>query len=715
MFIHNRLDIHKIMLAILVNLVLVNLAAAQVANLPGTIAYFKNQTELHLTKADGSDDHIIWTNPKPVSPFFSAEIDWRPDGEELAFQSGHELLCSVYADDIWAIKPDGSGLRRVTNAPECAQLAGMPKGSVSVEILNTVSGASIFFLYVDGADSAKSFVLQPGFQTTITINGVSDFGAVQQRIVVFNESKTWIHASGIDVQAGQTVTASGTLTLGQSPGLLTAEQPTWKRDGSDIAYLLAGGIPQVISANPPWSTTGSDIFPSGSTYASYHEWSPTSDDFLVVDAMGSGIYLVEPGTGNAQLLVDQEVNSYTGISWMPDGSGFVFGLYSLFNEYANLYKYSFSSGNIQPITNFTDEYAFDPSVSPDGEWVAFTRNAGGQNDPFDLWIIKMDGSNSWKLADDAGFAAWGPGDNTPPGGIGVSNFDPQNSQQIVEPTQVGYVHGTNNFHDLSKATALTLPSGMNSAEISEVNVWFGFKKSGLTTETYSVDIFDGDAANGPSGAPLASKTFQMADINADDDPNTPENATVHTFSSPVAVGQTFFVSVNFGTYSSSNEDAVSIAATQRQGQRIAEDWEQWSDGSWHNMSDAWFGNGSPGSGTDGWYMWIEATVNPPIPIGNAPQAAVPEKLTLAQNYPNPFNPSTTIDYRLPAGGETSLGIYNILGQKVKTLFEGFRQAGSYSVQWNGTDDRGEKVASGMYVYLLQTGEEKISRRMILLR
>jgi flagellar hook assembly protein FlgD len=73
---------------------------------------------------------------------------------------------------------------------------------------------------------------------------------------------------------------------------------------------------------------------------------------------------------------------------------------------------------------------------------------------------------------------------------------------------------------------------------------------------------------------------------------------------------------------------------------------------------------------------------------------------LSQNYPNPFNPLTTIKYQLPEAAEIELVIYNILGQEIYTLINGKKQAGYHSQAWNATDQYGNAVASGLYIYRL---------------
>ncbi len=97
--------------------------------------------------------------------------------------------------------------------------------------------------------------------------------------------------------------------------------------------------------------------------------------------------------------------------------------------------------------------------------------------------------------------------------------------------------------------------------------------------------------------------------------------------------------------------------------------------------------------------------------GNHP----PEAFVLAQNFPNPFNPSTTIRFEIPQKSDVKLQIYNSLGEKIRTLINGSVIAGSRSVTWNGTDEQGRPVSSGMYFYQLITDNFSQAKRMILLQ
>ena len=93
----------------------------------------------------------------------------------------------------------------------------------------------------------------------------------------------------------------------------------------------------------------------------------------------------------------------------------------------------------------------------------------------------------------------------------------------------------------------------------------------------------------------------------------------------------------------------------------------------------------------------------------------PAAFELGQNVPNPFNPSTTITYAPGGATRVALIVYNVQGQKVRTLAEGYQPAGVHSVVWDGADDRGAKVSSGVYLYRLSTSERTDQKRMLLVR
>lgn len=109
-----------------------------------------------------------------------------------------------------------------------------------------------------------------------------------------------------------------------------------------------------------------------------------------------------------------------------------------------------------------------------------------------------------------------------------------------------------------------------------------------------------------------------------------------------------------------------------------------------------------------------------IPL-DQPKPILPATFNLYQNYPNPFNPTTNIDFDISHNGSTSgisnvrLDIFNILGQNVKTLLDEPLGPGTYTVEWDGTNSGGSKVATGIYLYRLQVGDKHQSKKMLLLK
>ncbi len=102
-----------------------------------------------------------------------------------------------------------------------------------------------------------------------------------------------------------------------------------------------------------------------------------------------------------------------------------------------------------------------------------------------------------------------------------------------------------------------------------------------------------------------------------------------------------------------------------------------------------------------------------LPTAVAEKEILPSQFQLEQNYPNPFNPKTTISYFLPNTMEVTLAIYNLRGELVRTLAAGATTAGRHQVVWDGVDEKGVSVASGIYIYRLQAEGLAVSRKLVL--
>lgn len=113
-----------------------------------------------------------------------------------------------------------------------------------------------------------------------------------------------------------------------------------------------------------------------------------------------------------------------------------------------------------------------------------------------------------------------------------------------------------------------------------------------------------------------------------------------------------------------------------------------------------------------WQEWIDAGM--PVSVERT-DLAVPAEFRLAQNYPNPFNPSTTIEFELKNNAYVKLSVYNMLGQRVRNLVDQKQTAGRYLVQWDGMDENGKAVSSGIYFYRIETESFSATKKMLLIR
>lgn len=102
-------------------------------------------------------------------------------------------------------------------------------------------------------------------------------------------------------------------------------------------------------------------------------------------------------------------------------------------------------------------------------------------------------------------------------------------------------------------------------------------------------------------------------------------------------------------------------------------------------------------------------------VGASAIVKPPSEFVLKQNYPNPFNPETTIAFELPTQSVVRLSVYNLLGQRVALLLNERRDAGSYVVSWNGRDDAGRQLGSGIYIVRLAANGRSLAQRVTLLK
>jgi hypothetical protein len=102
-------------------------------------------------------------------------------------------------------------------------------------------------------------------------------------------------------------------------------------------------------------------------------------------------------------------------------------------------------------------------------------------------------------------------------------------------------------------------------------------------------------------------------------------------------------------------------------------------------------------------------------LGVDEEMGIPDVFALQQNYPNPFNPVTTIRFDVPQESHIRMDIYNLLGQRVRTLVNSDMRAGYHAISWNGTNDMGKPLSSGMYIYSLHSSEFTSVKKLVLMK
>ena len=391
---------------------------------PGIIAYVRRSThDIHLISADGTGDRVLWTAPHPLALWAPYELAWRPDGRRLAFSSEHEEACSWYQSDVYTIDYNGAGYRRVTNAPACAVLASLPKGSVAVDVTNFTS--SLVQVYVQGAPGIRS-VLYDG---TVTFEDVADFGpgVLQPAVGIYGGYRILASPPVADVQPNTTV-SGGSLLISGGSGIdsMGTGKVSWKADGSALAYGMRtySRISQ-IDANPPYGSIGEPLPVVEHAAPNLVAWGPTAatsdlylyfskDDILYPEVAGIYLNTVADPSGGTQLVYVDILDGQMvyDIEWLPDASGFLFSAtYIDLGIYTDIFRYDF--GDPPTLTLVTtlpdDQGARAFSISPDGQEVVFEWVTDIFLDQTSsLWITNSDGSGipRW-LANDAGRPAWG--------------------------------------------------------------------------------------------------------------------------------------------------------------------------------------------------------------------------------------------------------------------------------------------------------------------
>lgn len=384
------------------------------------IAYVRGSTEIRLIKPDGTDDRQLWTHPDLKEQLGIFELAWKPDGTELAFSSAHEATSSPYLADIYSIRPDGSGVRRITNPPGRDGLGRFPKGSVTVNVSNFQPadvGSPSFIIYIEGATEPQRVSIPPGSSKTVTFDSVADLGKRPQMLVAMFGKYRWF-VPGVDVVPGRNVRAPMFPITGEGYEMHGAFRPVWRADGTRISYR--SGLCQIssTSATPDPGTPAFNPFFAGKNPMGTCTW-----DWGPTPATASQVIYTENSSGGSNIFKMTEGGAHPGtkltafsdldyqlamdLRWMPDSSGLLYSTVNTFRDSSNIFRYDFATKRTTPVTRLEKEFARQFSISSDGRSVVFERCSDREKDEgCDLWTIGVDGSGAMLLVKNGQRPAW---------------------------------------------------------------------------------------------------------------------------------------------------------------------------------------------------------------------------------------------------------------------------------------------------------------------
>ncbi len=431
------------------------------------------------------------------------------------------------------------------------------------------------------------------------------------------------------------------------------------RDGQDDLYLMESDGSNVVRLTNDAATEHNAKFSPDGHQITYHANRDGNTDIFVMDADGSN---------HVRLTIDAANDE--AADWSPDGQRLVFN--SGRDDNRNIYSMDHDGGNLTQITRHGDE-EYLPTWSPDGRQILFISSREGVPE---VYLMDADGSNEQRLTHHPEldqWAFWAPdgkrigftsarADNDwelfvlELAGTERVQFDPDHSAQVYSGGTALEVRAQDHISKvLFRAPQMLDPSGYQSLHFA-----FHPGDGELADEPLLYAAVDGQTVDLLAGAWIdpAKRAWQAVEI------------PLGRFT--LAAGKSF--------------DSVVISG---------------------NLHGTFY--------IDEMRLTTLAQDPELTAVVETHSAATPAYFDLGQNFPNPFNPDTVIRFALPAAGPVQLAVYNIGGQKVATLAEGLRQAGSYTVRWDGRDDQGRGLASGVYLYKLQAGVQTESRKLLLLQ
>lgn len=270
----------------------------------------------------------------------------------------------------------------------------------------------------------------------------------------------------------------------------------------------------------------------------------------------------------------------------------------------------------------------------------------------------------------------------------------------------GFVTGTNTYNDQAKASFIELETETDLVSLDAIRFWVSHRKVGASGNL-TLSLYNGNTTSGPTGTPFYSATIAYSSIpqvTRGQEPVLVTHTMPDDYEPPT---DKFFISIEFGAYGEDDYDKIGLTSSRQiAGDTVPEVWEKWNN-SWARMTSAWDDLGENG----GIELFFEAVISVVSSVSiETDETQIPSEVILSANYPNPFNPSTIVPFSMPEAGAVKLDVYDATGRKVQTLVDQVMSAGRHQVSVDASS-----WASGVYLYVLQTPDVTLTRKMLLIK
>lgn len=266
--------------------------------------------------------------------------------------------------------------------------------------------------------------------------------------------------------------------------------------------------------------------------------------------------------------------------------------------------------------------------------------------------------------------------------------------EILTPTiyvtEQGFVFGTNEYGDTGKSVAFAHPDG--EGVVYQINAYI-FRNSAPSITEINVGVWSGDEFTGPD-SPLGFEAFPITHIEPiyDEGGNTDLIATEFAFEDPIAVATNFHAVLFWDGGAAPND--LGMWSTEFLAEPSPYEWEEWQ-GTWAPVAENW---------GESWHVYVEALVG--APVSNEP-GAEQQLVTLSSIYPNPSVDVSYFDLEVGSVQDLTVEVFNLLGQRVATVFDGTVTPGRTLFDLSTTD-----LTSGMYIVRVKGEGISQTRRFV---